>query len=615
MSDASHYHPNNNNNPSPVWHVADWIVGAELFWPLPLVAVGVLGALDPLPVGVAIILALIPWGARVLVFGRPTRPTFIAGALLLFVIGAFVSTWASYDPAQSGPLLLTLLGSVSLFFAIANTAVSPRRVAGWLVIVAGLAALYFTGQYAYFDYPTEVGRLADWGRLIGSLFPNIVFFTPHPNAVAGFLEGTFLLSLVFVRQARDRQRLAWGLVSFFIAYGLLISGSRGSWAGLVVALGIWGLLLLPNRTSRLVAGGLSLAAVALGIFFAARLSLPGIQAPVLAPVLDTAGSRFALYRNSLYLWGDYPFTGIGLGDVFAHVYSQYQLLISVPYLTYTHNLVLAVGLGLGLLGVAALIWLLVSFYRFVIRVEQAGLAGPSLPLFRSAWLGVTLIFLHGLTDAPQFSAPGWTMPMLFALLGVVITLGRPAILLTAGSKINTTAPARRRLWLTLSACALLVIVAFVYRRPLVSSWYANAGAIYQTRADLSPHLADEAREAAAARAVVNFERALSLDPSHPVASRRFGMMALDRGVFDVAVDYLARAHQREPENQATLKSLGYAYLWTGRLDLAEDLLRRLDARGDLINELGTWRWWWGTQDRADLSAYAGEMLRRLQNEN
>ncbi len=112
-----------------------------------------------------------------------------------------------------------------------------------------------------------------------------------------------------------------------------------------------------------------------------------------------------------------------------------------------------------------------------------------------------------------------------------------------------------------------------------------------------------------------FERALSLNPTQPVANRRLGQMAMELGDFEEAVVYLERAYPQELTSQATLKALGYAYLWTGRLDAAEELLRQLDVRSELVEELGNWRRWWRSQSRADLAAAAAEMVRRLSGEN
>jgi putative inorganic carbon (HCO3(-)) transporter len=602
-----------SNRRSSLVRFADEILGLELVWPFPLIGIGVLGILDPLMVGVAIALALIPWLARLLVFGRPTRPTFVGSALGLLVAGALVGMWAAYDAALSWPMLLTLLGSVSLFFAIVNSATSPWQVGSGLVMVATLLALYFVAQYGYFDYQEEGGRLARLARMTGSLMPNLALFTPQSNAVAGFLEGPFLLCLALIWRTRGGRRLVWGLAAVVMAYGLLISGSRGSWVGLVVAMVMGALLLVPSRTLRLAGAGLSAVGGLLAIYLAVRLASDQ-QVSVITPALKTLGGRFILYRNSLHLLGDYPFTGIGPGDTFAMVYSRYQLLIRVPFLTYAHNLLLSVGLGYGLLGLIALAWLLIGFYQFVVRAEAAGLSARSLPLFRAAWLGATVTFVHGLIDSPQFSDSRWTMPIFFALLGLVVVVGRPALMRVGERMTGRESEGRRPGWRWIVGAALssvLLVAAVIFWRPLGGAWYANLGAVYQTRSELSPGLDEAARETAMVHAVAYFEHALSLRLSQPVANRRLGMMALDQGDFDAAVTYLGRAYSQEPRNQATLKLLGLAYLWTGQLDLAEGLLRQLDVQGELVEELGNWRWWWDTQDRKDLSAYADEMIGRL----
>jgi tetratricopeptide (TPR) repeat protein len=244
-----------------------------------------------------------------------------------------------------------------------------------------------------------------------------------------------------------------------------------------------------------------------------------------------------------------------------------------------------------------------------------------LSLFRAAWLGTTVTLVHGLLDSPQFSRDFWTMPVLFALVGLAVAMGRLVLDQTDQEEVSKTSPPQPRYskWVIIALAATavgLLIALLVFWRPLASAWYANVGAVYQTKADslLTPDLDDTVREAETRRAETYFERALSLNPAQPVANRRLGMIALDQHDFETAVTYLEQAYSQEPENQATLKLLGYAYVWTDQLDLAEERFRQLNPPGTLVSELEYWQWWWGTQDREDLSAYAGEMAGRLSME-
>jgi O-antigen ligase len=537
----------------------------------------------------------------------------IAGSLLLLLVSLIVSIWGAYEPALSLPALLTLLISLGLFVAIIRVPISPGWIARGLVVIGGLMAFYFVGQYGYMDYWTETGRLAQLGRVTGSLLPNLAFFSPNPNAVATFLEGVFLLSLVITWQSRGPKRIDWGIVAAIIGYGLLISGSRGAWFGLVIALGIWATLLTSNRALRFTLIGFMVIGSGLGIYIFSSLAPPEQHIPILSSLMETFQSRFTLYRNSFYLLGDYPFTGIGPGETFPMVYSRYQLLIQVPFLYYTHNLFLAIGLGHGILGLIALTGLIVQFYYFVIRVERIGLQEPAQSLFRAGWLGVTATFIHGLFDAVQFSVDRWTMLMLFSLLGLTVAVGRPVLMqsevrITGDGGRVKLADYRKPLGLALLGIGIGVVV---FWQSLLSAWYANLGAVYQTQAELSMELEANERKVVLARAIDYFERALRINPAQSSANRRLGMVALDYEHFDVAVTYLEQAYRQEPGNQATLKALGLAYLWQGQLDLAQERLRQLDDQDELIEELSNWSWWWGSQDRTDLSNYATEMIHLL----
>lgn len=618
MSNIPYYRPRHR---TPALDFAQQIAELELFWPLSLLAVAILRIDNPLIVGGAIVIALIPWLTRLIFFRYLTRPVFMGGAMGLLVISSFVGLWASYDPTLSWPLILTLLASVFLFFAVANASLSPRAIAKGLVIIAGLLAFYFVGQYGYFDLPLEVGRVARLGRITGSILPEMVFYTPHPNAVAGFLEGTLILSLVLIWRTQGPERVGWALITMLIAYGLFISASRGAWLGLMVAMGLWGLLSLPNRRMRLAAAGLAVLVIAGGIWALAGLVQSGYQSSILTSLQETANSRLTLYENSLYLIKDYIFTGLGPGDTFAMVYSRYLLLIPVPFLTYTHNLFLSVWLGQGIFGLIGLIWLLVSFYRFVIQIEWVGLRERWQPIFRAAWLGVTASFIHGLTDSPHFGGADWTMPMLFALMGLVIATGHLIFVPDKRDKSDKRVDASfgrlsRWEWAGLGLLGTISLVgAILFWQPIVGAAYANLGTIQHTRSDLSPNLDDAGREVAALYAAAYYTSALGFDPDQTVANRRLGLLALDRHDFETAITYLEPAYAVEPGNQGTVKALGLAYLWHGQLDLAETLLRQVERHDEMVTELGTWSWWWGTQDRPDLSTYAGEMAERLSGDN
>ncbi len=581
------------------------ILFAELVWPIPLLAVGLLQNFQPLAITVAILLAITPWLIRLFGLGYFTRSSGLGWPLALLAAGTLISLWPSYDITLSLPVLFVLLGSIGLFFAIVNTSILPWPVAQSIVVMAAAMAVYFIGQYAHFHYPPETetwqAAITTVAVAISRPVPKIVLFVPHVNGVASFVEGALFVNLALLRLARGRrQKAVWLATLALMLLALLFSISRGAWLGVLLALFIGGILALPaqNRLRLVVitVAGIGLAAIAAGWLLPAHSGMVG-------DTLSAAKFRLELYLDSLYLLGDYPFTGIGLGDTFAMIYSKYQLLIAVPFLSYTHNLFLTVGLALGVFGLVALGWLVLAFFSLVWRAEDSDWHNQrDHALFRAAWLGVVAHLGHGLTDATQFSNSLWAMPMLLAMFALVAVLGRNGVFRDARES-------GRRAWRgAVVAVGLLLAAGGCFG---ASGWYANLGAVYQTRADLAPNLTDSARQALQAQAVAYYRRALDINPNQPTANRRLGQMALDAQNFDEARQLLEQAYARQPGNQATLKALGLVYVWAGQLDAAEPLLRRRHDISEVAEELGNWSNWWATQNRPDLARYARQMEVRL----
>jgi tetratricopeptide (TPR) repeat protein len=299
--------------------------------------------------------------------------------------------------------------------------------------------------------------------------------------------------------------------------------------------------------------------------------------------------RVKVYRGSWYLIQDFPFTGIGLGGTFAMMYSRYVLLIQVPFLTYSHNLFLQVWLNHGLLGITAFAWMIAAFSVLVWRAGRRSGA-----LFQGAWLGVTAILLHGLSDARQY-ADGWTIPPLFALMGLAVASGAESV------KVQTQG--RSLAWKLVGATAagILATTLALAWQPLTAKAYANAGALSQARAELTENLTDAQRSILLKRAADYYDRAITFDQCNRTANQRLGVLAMDAQQLSDAVAYLEAAYQADPTNTTTHKALGLTYTWAGHLDQAERLL--VDVP-DIVEELNVWGWWWGTQGKYEWATNA-----------
>ncbi|NIS46259.1 MAG: hypothetical protein GWN61_09585, partial [candidate division Zixibacteria bacterium] len=80
--------------------------------------------------------------------------------------------------------------------------------------------------------------------------------------------------------------------------------------------------------------------------------------PLVLAISTNLSSRLEISRNTLYLIGDFPFTGGGLNS-FAGLYSQYILIIPHFLFNYSHNLFLDVALQQGIFSLA--LWGLIIY--------------------------------------------------------------------------------------------------------------------------------------------------------------------------------------------------------------------------------------------------------------
>lgn len=534
----------------------------EVVWLAPLLIVGAFRLMDyPLLVGVSVFAAFIPWLAGQFVFDRPFQRTPLDGPLALLLAGAFVGLAVSYNFMLSVPTLLTLLGSLGVFYALVNSTLTPRQGIQGTVGVAALVAFYFLGQQL--------------------LRGPALLFNLQANAAAGFVEVALLPALWLMWQARRSVRLLWAVAAGVIGLALLVSGSRGAWLGLLLVGGLAGLLFTSGRTRQMVAivlgmfGGLLAGLV--GLFFV----MPTHRVPaMLYAALEGVDTRLALYENSLYLLAEYPLTGVGLGDAFAQVYSRYRLLIIPDYLYYPHNLWLSVGLGMGLIGIAAMLWLIVNLYRFVLQIEATGRGTvPERYLFRAAWLSSLLPLIHGFTDSPHFSNHLWVMPMIFVSWALVISTGR-----ALEARSRRALPAGFWRWGVLAVVVAITVGAGLNWRSLTVIWHLNQGALYQTKAELSSR-----DSTTLARARGHFEQILALNPNHPSAHYRLGIMALDQKDFSGAVAHLRQAYQRQPDNESASKALALAYRATDQFEKADALFAQLNPASGITTGPNLWR--------------------------
>jgi O-antigen ligase len=151
-----------------------------------------------------------------------------------------------------------------------------------------------------------------------------------------------------------------GIPAAIVALALLLTFSTGGWVG-VAAATVVTLAALGRRRFAVALGG----ALAIGLIAISGLAIGGVLPERLNPLRQTGGFRLDLWLSSLAMVRDHPLLGVGL-DNFVYVYQQSYLregAVAEPSLSHPHNWMLNMWLELGLAGLIAFGWLVVSFGR------------------------------------------------------------------------------------------------------------------------------------------------------------------------------------------------------------------------------------------------------------
>lgn len=422
---------------------ANWVADREI-WPL---AVGVALATFTARwavwgLGLIVALWLVRWVGR----GRPTKRTPLdwpAGLLLLMVPVTF---YATTDTGATFVGVSRLLAGLALVYGLANWA---RRGAHVSLLVLGLAGvglglalvapvsvawslggkLPFIPPSVYSTMSTLVSDTVNANMMAGALvmlapFPLAVLLLCSPGALPS-VAGAVPSLLARLLDGRWFRRLWYGVAALLILAVLILTQSRGGWIGGAVVL----FVVLARRWRGL------LWLIPVALLGVGLLAWRGELALLLDPVgsagaISSLESRVEIWSRAIYMIQDFPFTGIGVGTFQRVANVLYPFFLAGPdaQIGHAHNLLLQVGVDLGLPGlVAFLAILLVAFWSALDGACFYRRAGDE-ALASVAWAGLASLagmLAHGMVDATTWIVGrGAFVP--FAVIGTLMTLeGRP----------------------------------------------------------------------------------------------------------------------------------------------------------------------------------------------
>lgn len=555
------------------------------------------------------------WVARWLRSGSVSRFTPIDVPLGGFVLSLFVAQWVAPQPLEAVVRLALLMGAIGLFYALVNS--SPQTLTNFCVAFVGLAALvglYFASQHPWAEQPAKIAALQTIGVWLQAHSPNIRFYDPHPNVVAGMLAVAVAVWLaLFWNQFRSLPYpnsrgwftlIGWGVLGLVLGFGFMLTQSRAGWLAVASALGLSGVWLFTGWLTRFIKLP-QWAIFWMGIAFGLGIlsGVIGSQPQLLTVVLGTLPgpnstvNRVEIYSQVWRLAQDTMFTGAGLA-AFPGLYSTFVLSVPSLYLTHAHNTYLQLFVEQGWLGAGAYgLALSLAAWFGVYRLNN--LNKSDRPLVTAGLLGLGVVLVHGLADATLIAsriAPVVLIPAGLALSGQTTGLA-------------TVKPSR---WLLIPVLALLAL-GLVFYKSLLAQWHANLGAIAQNQVVLQNWPTNEWDAGSQAGrlqpAEIEFQSALGFDPNNRIALYRLGLVSLAKRDFSKAARQLQQVYDLDATQRIVIKSLGYARLWEGNLDQALPLLAPLP---ETRTELENYVWWWtNNQGRPDLAQNALTLLGRM----
>jgi hypothetical protein len=557
-----------------------------------------------------LLLALLPWGLRLLAGNFPFQRTLVDWLILVFSVTAWVGYRVSYDGANAWNKIWFIFLAVLLFYALR---VQPKEnlvgISLILFVIGAGVSIYYLLTHDFIAVPRRLEFVNRMGVFLMGIRPQTGWSPIHPNYAAGIVSMTvpFILYPIWkLRQSKAQPSPIWVTVGLIMSvFALIMATSRGVMLAMLSAAGTWFVwkLFSSIKYDRLQNNNSAFSILLLIYLCAIVLFLyTGFAQPAGDATASSNygnGSRAELFSRSAYLLLDYPITGGGLGS-FPGLYSQYLLIIPFYYLPNSHNLFLDVAIEQGVIGgLAFAVLYIVSLWS----VSGSIARGHGETVFQ--WIvlfSLVIAFVHGMVDNYLYNGAG---SMLSLLLVGLSMRERHHDNGQVGYRVHPKFAG--------AFAALLLILIFSYLNQLRSIWYANLGAVQMSQIELKhfpknrwvgTEIVPELKESE-----VFLLSALQYNPNNGTANHRLGLISMQRQDFEAASMYLEKARNEAPGYRGIIKTLGYCYVWLGNLEKAQLLLTQIP---EAEHELNVYIWWWGTQGRPDLSEKASMMSARLE---
>jgi putative inorganic carbon (HCO3(-)) transporter len=301
-------------------------------------------------------LGLLVWVARLIVRRHADFVLSPLGWPILALLGVELISALFAPQKLTGLRSLRAEWIVLLFFLVVSNVRRRQliqRILDILVAVTALVCLYaiwqhFAGWDIYRDRPL---------RSAGSFFEATGVFGHHLT-FGGFVMVVLLTAgCLFFWGTEGRRKALYGLASLTLGLALIFSYARSAWLGLLGGVLAIGLLRGKKVLILGLIGILLLAGGAYLVLPSVRMQVGGVRDLFQDPMAKS--SRLQMWSATLRIIRDHPLLGVGLGHVKT---SLVAYGCDLGY-SHVHNDLLNVATNAGLLGLAAFLWVWVTFLR------------------------------------------------------------------------------------------------------------------------------------------------------------------------------------------------------------------------------------------------------------
>jgi len=374
---------------------------------------------------VAVLAVLAFWPIAFLAERRMLPPSPLNLALIVLLLWLPVNIWAAVEQSIAWQAAGYLLLGVAFYTGAVRWPLfrrHPGLLASMLLVFGGLLAL--VGPLIVIDQGTWTW-FAPFQRRAATITAQFGE-TINPNILAGALVVVLPLAaaLLIAPQSstlrRQWQKLLWRLMlatlTLLLLTIILFTRSRGAQLAAIASLGV----VVCMRWPRLwwIAPALALAVVGAFLWMSPDVVLEQISAGGAIGGLD---ERLEIWARALYAIQDFAFTGVGIGHfnrVIPLLYPYFLISPSVD-IPHAHNMILQIGVDLGLPGLIA--WLAIQMTVIaLLTVTWRRQTGLSRTLAGGVLGALVAMLVHGQLDATLWGTRLAFLPWMLYALAVLI---------------------------------------------------------------------------------------------------------------------------------------------------------------------------------------------------